>query len=58
MSNRLFQGVIHQMKDSVDRTFGVIDENSTIIACSDLGKIGETVGLNPSQNNELYVLHK
>ena len=55
MSNRLFQGVIHQMKDSVDRTFGVIDENSTIIACSDLGKIGETVGLNPSQNNELYV---
>ena len=27
MSNRLFQGVIHQMKDSVDRTIGVIDEN-------------------------------
>ena len=53
MSNRLFQGVIHQMKDSVDRTFGVIDENSTIIACSDLGKIGETVGLNPSQNNDV-----
>lgn len=43
MSNRLFQGVIHQMKDSIDRTFGVIDESFTIIACSELGKIGESV---------------
>lgn len=43
MSNRLFQGVIHQMKDSIDRTFGVIDENFTVIACSELSKIGETV---------------
>ncbi len=43
MSNRLFQGVIHQMKDSIDRTFGIIDENSTVIACSELGKIGETM---------------
>lgn len=41
MSNRLFQGVIHQMRDSVDRTIGVIDESSVIIACSELGKIGE-----------------
>ena len=43
MSNRLFQGVLHQMKDSIDRTFGIVDENCTIIACSELGKIGETV---------------
>ena len=42
LSNRLFQGVIHQMKDSIDRTVGVIDENYTVIACSELGKIGET----------------
>jgi len=41
MSNRLFQGVIHQMKDAVDRTFGVVDENFSIIACSELSKIGE-----------------
>lgn len=41
MSNRLFQGVIHQMRDSIDRTIGVIDESSVIIACSELGKIGE-----------------
>ena len=27
MSNRLFQGVIHQMKDAVDRIVGVFDES-------------------------------
>jgi carbohydrate diacid regulator len=41
MSNRLFQGIIHQMRDTIDRTIGVVDESSVIIACSDLGKIGE-----------------
>lgn len=41
MSNRLFQGVVHQMRDAVDRTIGVIDEASVIIACSELGRIGE-----------------
>ena len=30
MSNRLFQGVIHQMKDAIDRVIGVIDENGVI----------------------------
>lgn len=43
MSNRLFQGIIHQMKDVVDRVIGVIDENSTIISCSELSKIGEVI---------------
>ena len=42
MSGRLFQGVIHQMKDTIERTIGVIDENGAVIACSDLMKIGET----------------
>lgn len=42
MSNRLFQGIIHQMKDAVDRTIGVVDASGTIICCSDLGRIGET----------------
>ena len=41
MSNRLFQGVIHQMNDVVDRVFGIIGENGVIIACSELSKIGE-----------------
>jgi len=42
MSNRLFQGIIHQMSEAADRTIGVIDENGVIIACSELVKIGET----------------
>ena len=41
MSNRLFQGVIYQMKDAFDRVIGVIDENGIIISCSDLGKMGD-----------------
>ncbi|MFI3207243.1 MAG: helix-turn-helix domain-containing protein [Clostridia bacterium] len=41
MSNRMFQGVLHQMKDSIGRTIGVIDEAATIIACSDLSRVGE-----------------
>ena len=41
MSNRLFQGVIHQMKDAIDRVIGVVDENGVIISCSELVKIGE-----------------
>ncbi len=42
MSNRMFQTVIHQMKEVVGRTVGVIDENGIIVACSELGKIGES----------------
>ena len=41
MSNRLFQSVIHQRTDAIDRVIGVIDENGVIIACSELVKIGE-----------------
>ena len=41
MSNRLFQSVIHQMKDAIDRVIGVMDESGAVIACSELGKIGE-----------------
>ena len=41
MSNRLFQGLIYQMKDTVDRVIGVIDENGVIISCSELIRIGE-----------------
>ena len=42
MSNRLFQTVIHQMRDVIGRTVGVIDENGIIVACSELGRIGES----------------
>ena len=56
MANRLFQGIIHQMKDAIDRTFGVIDENFTIIACSELGRIGETVGEFTAATNDTVVI--
>lgn len=41
MPNRLFQGIINQMRDATDRTIGVVDESGTIISCSELGLIGE-----------------
>lgn len=43
MSNRLFQGIIHQMGDAANRTIGVIDDTGVIIACSELVKIGEAL---------------
>ena len=49
MSNRLFQGVIHQMKDTVDRVIGVIDENGIIIQASDKVKAAD----NPQQMLDL-----
>ena len=58
MSNRLFQGLVYQMRDTVDRMIGVIDESATIIACSDLTKIGEPndfLAVDLSENNDLFV---
>lgn len=39
MSNRLFQGILHQMRDSIDRVIGVIDDTAHVVACSDLSKL-------------------
>lgn len=41
MSSKLFQQISSQMQDTVDRLVGVLDRNGTVVACSDLGKIGE-----------------
>ena len=41
MSTRVFQSVINQLKEDVDRTIAVIDDSGSIVACSDLMKIGE-----------------
>ena len=56
MSSRLFQGIIHQMKEAVDRTIGIVDENSVIIACSELGRIGKALDVHfvPSANNDAF----
>lgn len=58
MSNRLFQSVLHQMRDVVDRTVGIIDETGTVLSCSELGKIGEVLDVPISgifSSSEYYV---
>lgn len=55
MSSRLFQGFIHQMKDVIEKTFGVIDSTGTIIACSELGKIGESLGTQPVSSTDVVI---
>ena len=40
MSSKIFQNVIIQMKDAVDRTIGVVDEQGFVIASSELAMIG------------------
>ena len=51
MSNRLFQSVVHQMKDSVDSVLGVVDTEGIVIACSELVRIGERLN---GVKEELY----
>ena len=36
MANRVFQSVIYQMKDAIDRVVGVVDETGEVISCSEL----------------------
>ena len=58
MSNRLFHGIVHQMRDSIDRVVGVIDESATIISCSDLTKIGghnDYISLDAVDGNDIFV---
>ncbi len=44
MSNSIFQNVIVQLKEVSDRTFGVIDTEGTVIACTDATLLGERWG--------------
>lgn len=58
MSSKLYQSVIQQMKDSTDRVIGVLDEAANVVACSDLGLIGTSMGdlLNDfNTGSDLYV---
>ncbi|MCQ2455197.1 MAG: helix-turn-helix domain-containing protein [Clostridia bacterium] len=56
MSNRLFQGVIQQMKETIDKTFGVLDETQCVIACSDLSKIGEQMAITAPSTPETFTV--
>lgn len=40
MASRIFQGVVLQMKESTNRTVGVIDVDGTVVACSELSYVG------------------
>ena len=58
MSNRLFQGIVHQMRESIDRTIGVVDSYAVTISCSDLTRIGETneyLVLDLNENTDVFV---
>ncbi len=41
MASRMFQSIILQMKDAVDRTIGIINASGAVVACTDLKRIGE-----------------
>jgi len=41
MANNVFQSVITQLKDSADRTFGVIDCDGNVVSCTDLSMLSE-----------------
>lgn len=53
MSNRLFQGIIHQTHDCIGRTVGVVDLPGAVIACSDLSRVGEKNDFLSSECNSL-----
>ncbi len=58
MSNRLFQGIVHQMKDTIGRAIGVVDDQANIIACSELSKIGltnEFISLENADSHEVFI---
>ena len=57
MSNRMFQSVIHQTKEAIERTVGIVDENLSVIACSDLGRVGDmsTLSQEAFAATELFV---
>ena len=43
MASKIFQGVINQLKDTIDRSFGVVDDRGFIIAGSNLVTIGTRI---------------
>lgn len=58
MFNKIYQGIITQMKDIIDRTFGIIDSTGTIIACSDFSKTEQiitTLSIDPNNTKKSFV---
>ena len=49
MSSRLFQGVVHQLRESIEREIGVVDDAGVVVACSDLARISGAIALPPAE---------
>ena len=41
MATKMFQNVIMQLSGIIERTVGILDENGMVIACGDMGKVGD-----------------
>ncbi len=41
MANRVFQGVLYQMRDVLDETAGVVDMEGVVVSCTDIARVGE-----------------
>jgi len=61
MSNRVFQGVINQMKDATDRQIGVIDDQGYVVACNEQSLIGtqlsDVLDITHDTNEQVITLH-
>lgn len=58
MSVKLFQGLIQQMRDTIDATIGVVDDAAVVIACSDPTKVGtmsEYVSMDLEDAHDVFV---
>ncbi len=55
MASKLFQSIVSQMHGTVGRMIGVLDAQGTVVACSDLTRIGEDDSANmPSVGGYTY----
>lgn len=50
MPSRFVQTIISQVQETIDRVVGVVNEKHTIIACSDLTKIGSNKIISSAEN--------
>ena len=59
MSNRLFQTVINQMQDAINRVIGVVDSKDIVMACSELNKVGsfrEIASVNLMGSQDVFIV--
>ncbi|MBP0979677.1 MAG: helix-turn-helix domain-containing protein [Oscillospiraceae bacterium] len=59
MTNKIFQDVIYQMKDTMGRSIGVVDNNLNVIASSDVSKIGEKydyLNIDPTEGSQVFII--